>query len=402
MSIPNYIDIRYFGIDFTELRNIKLISINLDTLKIKKQENPSNRIEQLGVTTYVYDTSTDENVEISYIKVIDNKKFNEFVFGVVANDGGKIITPYIKLKTSIKYFEQDGEKRENNSKPLNISEYQEFIMQIKDYLEDEYEIIIDVSEAKWEALELTRQFTLKEKYCKYSLLLEAFYRLAPARLWGYEEDKRKKAHGLDYERDKEYGQYIDTMRLGNASVGEIIYNKTKQLKAVYEVEIEIEMMRVELKLKNSNQCDKAFGDKSIFEITDEDLKEYFLKRIQMDLIQKYKEFIHGVDEEGRKKKISLEKKLERRANIKKYKNDKGKYKSGWANMFFVDVYSLKDKETGMILAQDTDMILNIIKKKTKNNYARTLKTLNDSIEERPETKGNLDRFAEINDKLLNI
>lgn len=398
----NFIDIRYFGIDFTELRNIKLISIDMDKLILKKQENPSNKIDQLGITIYVYDTASEGNVEIAYIKVNDSNKFNEFAFGVVLTENKTSIKSYVKLSTSIKYYEQDGEVRGNNSKPLGISEYIEFIGQIKDYLEYEYGIVVDMSEAKWEAIELTRQTTLNEEYFRYSPLLQAFYSLAPQRLWGTEEDKRKKAHGIIPARNKEYGEYVDTMKLGNASIGEIVYNKTKQLKDVYGVEIFVEMMRVELKLKNSNQCDKVFGEKTIYQVTDEELKDYFISRMKSDLIKQYDEFIYGVNEEGRKKKISLQKKLERRANNKKYKNDKGKYKSGWANLFFVDVYSIEDKETKMVLAQDTQMILDVIKSITKSNYSRTYKNLIDSIEERPKTKRNLDRYIEIKDKLINF
>lgn len=398
----NTIDIKYFGIDKTILRNIKLISINLDLLKLKKQENTLNRIDQTGITTYVWDSEKEENVEINYIKIVDNKRFTNFAFGVVLCNNKTKIEPYVKIETSVSYFEQNGELRGNNSKPLSMEEYIEFVNQIKDYLEEEYQVVIDITEAKWEEVEIARQFTLKENYCKYSYILENLYFLAPARMWGMEEDKRKKAHGLQHERDKEYGTYVDSMCLGNASIGEIFYNKTKQLKKTKGIELEVEFMKVELKIKNSNQYDTAFGNKTIYQIADKDLKEYFLERLSKDVFKNYDEFLYGVNEEGRKKKISLEKKLERRAKSKKYKNDKGKYKSGWATLFYSDVHSIEDKETGRMIGQDSEMILGVIKKITKSNYSRTLKTLQESIDERPKTKNNLDRYAEIKTKILDL
>lgn len=396
------IDIKYFGIDKTILRNIKLMSINLKLLKLKKQENILNRIDQTGITTYVWDSEKEENVEISFIKIVDNKRFTNFTFGLILCDNKTKIEPYVKIETSVSYYEQDGELRGNNSKPLSMKEYRELVEQIKDYLQEEYEIVIDTSEAKWESVEITRQFTINEKYYNYSLILENFYFLAPARMWGMEEDKRKKAHGLTHSRDKDFGTYVDTMRLGNASVGEIFYDKTKQLKEKKNVELEVEFMRVEVKIKNSNQYDKTFGNKTIHEITDEDLKEYFKNRLIKDVIKNYDEFLYGVNEEGRKKKISLEKKLERRAKNKKYKNDKGKYKSGWATLFYSDVHSIEDKDTGRVIGQDSEMILAVIKKITKSNYSRTLKSLQESIDERPKTKNNLVRYNEIKTKILDL
>lgn len=402
VNAMNTIDIRYFGLDKTILRNIKLISINLELLKFKKQENQQNRVDQVGVTTYVWDSEKEENVEINYIKIVDNKRFSTFAFGVVLHEGKTKIEPYVKIETSVSFYEQDGELRGNNSKPLSTKEYIDYINQIKDYLKEEYQIVVDISEAKWEYVEIARQYTLKERYCNYSYVLENLYFLAPKRMWGMEEDKRKKAHGLHHAKDKEYGAYVETMYLGNASVGEIFYNKTKQLKKEKDIELEVEFMKVELKIKNSNQYDVAFGNKTIFEISDEDLKEYFIERLTKDIFKNYDEFLYGVDEEGRKKKISLEKKLEKRAKSKKYKNDKGKYKSGWATLFYSDVHSIEDKETGRIIGQDSGMILSVIKKITKSNYSRTLKSLQESIEERPKTKNNLDRYAEIKFKSLEI
>lgn len=400
--MDGFIDIRYFGIDFTELRNIKIESLDLEHLKLKKQEQTNNRIDQAGITAYIYDVSTEQNVEVSYLKIVDNIKFNELVFGVIWVEETKEIKSYVKLNTSIKYYEVDGEIRGNNTKPLSIVEYRDFISQIKEYIESEYRIKIDCSEAMFEQLEIARLFSIEEKYCMYSPLLDAFYTLAPKTLWGYEKDKRKRAHGLEYERNKEYGKYVETMKLGNASMGEIIYNKTTQLRNVYDIELEIEFMKVELKLKTGTQCTKAFEDKTIYQITDMDMKEYFLKRVSKDLIRPYNDFIFGVNEEGRNKKISLSKKLEKRAKAKKYKNDKGKYKSGWATLYYSDVHRIKDKETGMLLAQDSQLILDVIKSITKSNYSRIYKNLIESIEESPEIKNNLVRYHEIKNKILNI
>ena len=117
------ININYFGVDLFELREIELEEINLNRLKIKKQEQDKNIIDQTGKTTYVYDSASKSNVEISKIKIVDNEKFSDFVFGCTYMRDTNEVVSYVHIKCPIKYYEDfEGEKRGNNLKPLTMKE----------------------------------------------------------------------------------------------------------------------------------------------------------------------------------------------------------------------------------------------------------------------------------------
>lgn len=389
------IKINWFGVDFVEFREIELEQISLKVLKIKKQEQDKNILDQAGKTTYVYDVDSGENVEISKIKIVDGNKFDDFVFGCTYYKDLEKVVPYIHIKTSIKYFESNGEKRENNFKPLEMKEVGELLRQIKDYLLDEYDIKINISKAKFNKVELSRIFNVNYRFCEYGRVLESIYYLAPKTI--RKPDKKGLHDGKRI--DSEYGVYYDSVELGNDSIEEIIYNKTSQLKEKEKIELEVDFMRVEYKLNDVRKCTHYFGDRTIYEIEDDELLDIFIKRVEKDLITPYEEYLYG---NTKKRKKSLYKKLlEEAKKREEYKNSKGKYKSGWAKEFILDMASLEDLEVGIVYLQDVEIGLQVIEKIVgKKNYARTYKTLKKKIDERPKIQNNLIKLDEIKCKLL--
>ena len=269
--------------------------------------------------------------------------------------------------------------------------------QIKDYLLDEYDIKININKAKFNYIEMTRNFNVNYRFVEYGRVLESIYYLAPKTI------RKPNAKGLEdgAKTDTIYGVYYDEVILGNDSIEEIIYNKTKQLKEKEDIDLAIDFMRVEYKLIDMRKCIHYFGDRTIYEIEDDELRDIFIARVTKDLITPYEEYIYG---NGKKRKKSLYKKMLEQAKTREvYKNSQGKYKSGWAKDFMLDMCSLEDLEVGIVYMQDIEICLQVIEKIVgKKNYQRTYKSLLSRIDERPKIKNNLDKFAEIKDKLINF
>ena len=387
------IDINYFGIDLTVIKRVKIISINKRLLLLRNQENVNNRFDQTGITTYLKDEETEDNIEVSHIKIEDNNKFIDFVFGVNYVKSTNKRTPFAKIKMSVKSFEdENGEKRGNNFKSLSIAEYRIFVQQVKDYLYDRYGILIDISEVEFESVELANTFFLNRKYKEYSDTLKAMYMFAPTGM--RKKEGNKKTHGLQYDDDT---QYIETMSIGNASVGLQVYCKSKQLEE--SIAFDIEAMRVEVKIKSGIRCSQIFG-KTIHEITDEELKEYYLNRVEKDFVKGFEEYI--------KKGNKL---------IKKYiKDEKEVNARGWTGKTISTVFSMKYSEEKTIkgekklivkdisMAFDVQQVLDIIRKemKRKSTYDIAVKRMSRDIEVLGNKKNNLENANEIISKMLNV
>lgn len=394
------IDISYFGIDLTTIKRAKIISINKRLLLMKNQENANNRFDQTGITTYLKDEETGENIEVSHIKIEDNNKFLDFVFGVNYVKSTDKRTPFVHIKMSVSSFEDEhGEKLGNNFKSLSIMEYRLFVQQVKEYLYEEYGILIDISEVEFENLEIANTFFLNKTYKEYSDTLKAMYMFAPVGMKKKEKDKRKDAHGIRYDDDCEY---IATMFIGNGSVGVKAYCKSGQLEEKLSIAFEIDAMRVEVKVKNGIRCSQIFG-KTIYEITDEELKEYYLERVKKDFIKGFEDYIKKGN-----KLIKLYIKEERELNPR-----------GWTQKAIGMVFAMnyyeekksKKSETGKVIIEkdismafDVQQVLDIMRKemKRKSTYDIAVRRMSRDIEKLGNKKNNLENANEIINKMLNV
>lgn len=394
------IDISYFGIDLSVVKRAEIISINKRLLLLKNQENPNNRFDQTGITTYLKDEETGENIEVSHIKIEDNNKFVDFVFGVNYVKSTDKRTPFVHIKLSVSSFQdENGEKLGNNFKSLNIVEYRLFLEQVKDYLYEEYGILIDISKVEFESLELANTFFLNKSYREYSDTLKVMYIFAPNGMKKKEKDKRKDAHGIRYDDNSEY---IATMFIGNGSVGVKAYCKSGQLEEKSNIPFEIDAMRVEVKVKNGIRCSQIFG-KTIYEITDEELKEYYLERVKKDFIKGFEEYIKKSNKLIRQY-IKEEKKV----------NPRGWTQKSMGMVFAIKFYEeKKDKktETGkriiekdIPMAFDVQQVLDIMRKemKRKSTYDIAVKRMSRDIEKLRNKKNNLENATEIIDKMLKL
>lgn len=394
------IDVSYFGIDLTVIKRAKIISVNKRLLLLRNQENINNRFDQTGITTYLVDEETGENIEVSHIKIEDNNKFIDFVFGVNYVKSTNKRTPFVHIKMSVSSYEDEfGEKLGNNFKSLNIAEYRVFVQQVKEYLYDMYGILIDISEVEFESVELANTFFLNRPYKEYSDTLKAMYLFAPGGMKKKEKNKKKDAHGIKYDEDS---GYISTMFIGNASVGLKAYCKSKQLEGKSDIAFEIDAMRVEVKVKNGIRCSQIFG-KTIYEITDTELKKYYLDRVEKDFIKGFNEYIKKGN-----KFIRLYMKEEKEVNPR-----------GWTQKAIGMVFAIqyceekKDKkaENGKVIIEkdisiafDVQQVLDIMRKemKRKSTYDLAVKRMSRDIEKLRNKKNNLENANEIIHKMLNV
>ena len=80
-------------------------------------------------------------------------------------------------------------------------------------------------------------------------------------------------------------RYINQYNYSNKSVQAKIYDKTKQLKEVHEIDINKQYMRIEYTLNKPNKIRACIKNEYVYKINDEDIKSWIKEQIFKDLIK---------------------------------------------------------------------------------------------------------------------
>ncbi|MBQ8999818.1 MAG: hypothetical protein IJ086_14175 [Clostridium sp.] len=353
-----------FGIDFTSIGSLKIkylkdidILLNNSNVTIHQTNGAISTIKDLKGQELTFTTI-----------VIEDKKFKQLTIGSKLEKGYK--KEYIILDLSIK---EDG----NNLIPLTKLEYDNRLNEVIEYIHNRYGLKLSIKEASFRLLELNNTVKMDRCIDEYYPILKLISDFAP---------KRYKNNAIARDGNKR----LKGIFIGNNTFEYKIYNKTKQLYEVYKITVDGDYLRIEIVFLNSKKIKEIFGTTKIEEISMEMLETYFVEVVEKDLFKRIDKYIKDSN-----KKLKEIAKSEKEKDVRK-----------WVKSFFLSSLSLKYIVKGEFsdidLVFDIQQLLDIIKKDTGKNYSRAYKNLKEYIEEREYKKNNLDKYAEIKEKILNI
>lgn len=353
-------------IDETELYNVKIRKVDLEKLlnneKVKRHIGIGNKV-------YLKDYVTGKEVGFDLLNISDKYMFDALQIG------SKINKDFIHEYVHMSMFVSDLEAKGHNLKPLTKAEYESKCCKVESYIEEEYGLTLNLKEKKFKLLALNKTFELEREIDEYWELFQLIHLLVPAKY-------KNKAFVLGGNNEI-IGVYFE-----NGVTRVKIYDKTKQLKDEKGIELDRRYMRIEVVLKEDKKIKKVIGTNLVSSITDEQLEQGFNSIIQEDVFNKIDDYL-----------IESQKQIQKIARQEKKRN-----KLNWTRNFFLKAghgglkYEKRGKPTEIDLLFDIEQCLEIIKKETKSNYKKRLRTLEQDIDDIKGKKNNLARYDEIKRK----
>lgn len=353
-----------FGIDYTSIGSLKIRF--LEDIEILKNHKNVSIYQKNGAVSTIYDRKGNE---LNYTTiVIEDRKFKKLTIGSKLDKNFK--KDYIILDLSIK---EGG----NNLVPLGKEQYDKRLGEVIEYIYIEYRIMLSSVDASFRLIEINNTIKVENDINSYYEILKLIAELAS-----------KKYKNNNVARDSR--KNIKGIFVGNNTLEYKIYNKTKQLKEVYNIVVDENYLRFEIVLLNSKKIKEVFGTTKVSEISIEMIESYYIEAIKKDIFKRIDKYIE--DSNKKLKKIA---KIEKEKDIRR-----------WVKSFFLSSLSLKyivkDENSDVDLVFDIQQLLDIIKEHTKKNYSRAYKNINEYIDEREHKKNNLAKYNEIKQKVLNL
>lgn len=342
-----------FGIDKTELRNIKVEAIDLNTLKYNLKAICS--LSDHGYNTKEY--NTDNFIELDRIFIQDNFLFDSFRLDFKKDKGSKIYYTSLKMTINTK------ERSQSNLQPLSVSEYLNKLQSIKDYLAQIYGVYIDLTEAKFYEIEINITDKMQFEFEEYKLLFEAIRLKRNQKIYPNYVPHEKR---LKYGTHKIYSKVMELK----------FYNKTKQLYDEFKIQVDSKYMRLEYTLKGYDKINEKLGTTSPYKLSQDTLKYFLNQSIKTDVFKPINDYIDASN----------------KILTKLYRNVKKQHKRGYIREFS---HKANARNT---LIFDIQQVLDIIKtdaQKSKN-YSKYKKTVYDIMSD--ELKDNFKKLEEFENK----
>ena len=343
------------GIDKTVVRSFYCTSIDMQKLLSASNTDNVVCIRNSPNKFHYWNESREDNFNTIIIK--DNYEFNNLKIDVKkVND--KFIK-YAVLDMSI------ATKGQNNLVPLSTRAYKQKINKVFDYIKDRYGIEIDTSEIKFKQVEFNATIELDKEFDSYVRALKVMMSLAP------------RTYSINTVLSNHSKNKINMYEVSNNSIKCKFYDKSEQLKDVYDLDIDKSLLRIEYTLKNEKKIKSIFKTDLINSFTDADIKEFVKNQFTNDFIKNWKK--------GRKENKSKLIKL-----CKQYKKD---YKQ-WLQPFLMHV--MNREISNDILLYDLEDLKEVFKAVDKTNYNRYMK----AIDKLP--KGTISSYIGVNKKINEI
>ena len=347
------------GIDKTKVKGFKVISI--DMKKLKESKRAIYKEDLFGVSIESID---GKMMSFDYLKITDGYIFNTLTLGVKRNNGVLNAYSFIEIHISA-----DNDNR--NLKPFTINEYHEYIKKLKIYIEKEYGLIIDFSQAKFEQIEINITSKMNLNFEEYEYLLNQMVLLVPKR------------YSISSYMDK--NRRVRQFNFFNKSVQARIYDKSHQLKQVHGIELDDDYMRIEYTLNKPSKIKSVLKSEYVYGICDEEIKEWITKQIEKDLISPIQKHI--------KKANNFLRELAR----EEIESDPKK----WTRNFLNRAMASKDNTSNgkLPIVTDIKQIISIIENLThRSNRKRTNNRLEKLISKYTFVRANLEKLNEISSK----
>lgn len=346
------------GLDKTKVKAFTVTLIDFEKFKRNKSVIYKEDVFGIGIQS-----TMGEILNFDYLKITDGFMFNTLTLGVKKNKG--VINPYSFIEIHISHGD------ERNLKPITIEEYHVLLKQIRDYIEAEYGVSIDFSEAKFEQVEVNITSPMELKFESYEYLLSQMIMLLP----------RRYAYSLYVGKDRVTKQFD----FYNKSIQGKIYDKTKQLKEVHNINIDKQYMRIEYTLNKPSKIKSCLKNEFIYGIKDEDIEEWITNQIKKDLVNPIQQHIKKVN--NTLLKVAEE---EKSMDIRK-----------WTRNFINRAMALRETVTRgkLVLVTDMSQVMNLIEELTsKSNAKRTNNRLKNIYTKYEFVNGNFEKLKEIIEK----
>lgn len=360
---------QYFGVDRHTIKSLKVRSIDFEKLGSR---NNARLSYQGNVRIEMPDRTTGEIKSFSNISITNDKRFGSLTIGCKSIGKGRM--EYITLDVFI------SEENGNNLIPLTVEQVVKKHEELIIYINEMYGIELTNTEEEYKYLEMNGTVALEFDSGYYQGLMELLQYTAPKRY------DKKNENNIEIYRDSEDGQ-LNFIAYKNDSMRLKMYNKTRHLEQRKGIKLYKVFFRIEVCLNTAKKIRSVFGTDRVSEITDEMMKEYFIKVVKKDVFDRVEEYLKKSN-----KAIEERKKELKEANTRTWTKD----------MFGICGEKMKFENKTVDLVFDLEQIINSIKKDTKraDSFKRTMKRCEVVMKGKEHKKNNLNAYEEIKTKFL--
>ena len=251
------------GIDRTEIKGFYIKS--LDFKKLRKHQNVT--LEEHGDIEH----HLEDGSSFAKLKIIDNKCFGTFFIGTQKRKSSYIL--YTRMDITIQ------DRNYGNLCNSTVIQYKERIIQIQQYLSDEYGIIVDINELRFSTLEINCTLEIKHDFHKYHRVLNLMMYNLPDTYGKISEYKKKDKTNARFESE--------TFYRGNQRMQIKIYDKKRQLHDTGICSIDQNIMRIEFVLKTAAKIKEVFGTNSVNSFTNSMITNFYIYQFRKLFEHKY-------------------------------------------------------------------------------------------------------------------
>lgn len=340
-----------YGIDKSQLRNITIESIDLDTLS-RSSAVYSLTDSPIGQPVKLH--NSEGYIKLDRIYISNDKLFESFSLDYKIEHSARVY--YTTLDLTVK----SKNKKLYNLIPMSANKYKHKLAIIRDFLAHNYGIYISFTDARFRKIELNITESMDYEFEAYKVLFEAIRK---------ERNLKIYPNSSTYESALKTGTYYYSSKSQELK----FYNKSQELHDYFKIELDDnKIMRLEYKLTGFDKIADKLGTDKVLELTDEAIADFLNESIKEDVFKSINKYIDKTNKQLTKKYKQI-KKQHKRGCIKEFSN--------YCNSRDAEIF-------------DMQQVLDITKGDiNRSNHGSRNRKLIDSIMS-PTLKHNLDRFEE--------
>jgi hypothetical protein len=327
------------GLDKTAITNFKINHIDiayLNTLGIELVTDTNSLLK------------SGNGIGIARVKIKD-KYFGKLECGMSNANPQKQYRAYTRLELLI--------NKDNNLQNLTVAEYKLRIISVFAYIKNRYNIDIayDFDTLQLSYMEINCTFKLTHNFSLYKRALIILMSNLPEEKYISKNWHKIKCKTFT-EINTEYNcASLETLSVGNSSIELTIYNKTKQLKDLKNINLPYDYIRIEYKLKRKDSRINTLGG-TVGSLSDKKIRDFYIDNFQKDIINGYEKYSNKISSLFEPVLIPL-----------LAKSDKQWYKD------FIRKVREYESKNGLPMLIDIADIFPILKDYSKQNYSRRKK-----------------------------
>ena len=328
-----------------ELKDINIEQIGIDKTSIR-----------LDILSFDIDRLIKNNVKVNESQLTGacNFTIKDDVFGKLIADGNKTT---LQLKISAD---------NNNLNNLDATEYKQRVLDVLDYLKQEYSLELDYSNAKIHKLELNVTLLLEQPFKAYQDPIQLIYSCLPLSIYHSKNNKNEVKQQVWFTH-KNNEKVIETFTIKNTSLQLKIYDKSKQLRDA-GINVSNEYLRLEYTFCSKSTIKNYIDGAKVCNVNNYALKRLFFKYYNRDIRKQLPKYFKS----NQKELVSKLKQL-------KFGEAKERY---WIQKFLLYVRSEDTKRVLPLLfdLEQLDKALQQAFKDTQLNYKESYKSFKKAFE----------------------